>query len=341
MNHALPSSEPPVVPPPHLRLVSGAALAEELDTARGADILTPTRLDPELCNASVPGRTVESGNARPVSSYEGRRELPRVEARNFLLAALEPEMRRWEQSFRAEHGWDAEIALEGSLRVGNFRGAKPSLNPDLNGRLVIDVDLGLRLPDEIDLTDFTVISAVEQVTGSKHWDNFLWDYWGVDFPAGVYFAYTRIPEMMPLVGTDLVELEFVIRQKGGTVAFSDYWERIFTREEILAQIEEKSVAAKSEDKSDYLTVKAQHNADARYRIMFGWHMGTLDGMPAGLRSLLPSWFTWSHRELDGVMPRPPSEKSYPWLRECWDKAERLNHLYKRTGESGEPQRVKE
>jgi hypothetical protein len=261
-----------------------------------------------------------------------RGEHPCQTARRIILSELYPVLPTWQQQFSERYGWDVQLELEGSLKIGSLVGPKSSLNPELNGEKVIDVDISLRLPDHLDPTDEGVIEAISDVTGSKLWQNFAWDYWGLEITAGVYFQYKDMPILQDLVGTSTLELEMVVRCANATVAFADYWNQIFTPPEIEQQIREKKAASKL-GKEAYLAVKAQHDVDARYRIMFGWHTGALEGMPEVFRPLLSNWFTWGWKGTDGVwegvtgvMPRPPGDKSYAWLSRAWEQAERLNAL---------------
>ena len=259
-------------------------------------------------------------------------EHPCQTARRIILLELYPILPEWQRQFKERFNWDVTFELEGSLKIGSLVGPKNSLNPDRQGAKVVDVDISLRLPNHLDPKDREVINAISEVTGTKHWQNFDWDYWSVKITAGVYFQYRNIPILQELVGTREIELEIVVRTHDSTVAFADYWNQIFTPPEIEQQIREKKQAA-TLGKDSYLAVKAQHDVDARYRIMFGWKCGALGGMPEAFTHLLNDWYVWGWTGTDGVwegvqgvMPRPPGDHSFSWLTRAWEQASRLNSL---------------
>lgn len=267
-------------------------------------------------------------------------EHPCQTARRIILLEMYPLLPEWQRQFKEKYNWDVKFELEGSLKIGSLIGPKSSLNPDRQGAKVVDVDISLRLPDHLDPEDPEVIKAVSEITGTKHWQNFDWDYWSVKIVAGVYFQYRNIPILQELVGTQEVELEMVVRTNNSTVAFADYWNQIFTPPEIEQQIREKKEAA-ALGKETYLAVKAQHDVDARYRIMFGWKTGALEGMPEAFTHLLNDWYVWGWTGTDGVwegvngvMPRPPGDRSYAWLARAWEQASRLNSLRQEASKRG-------
>lgn len=241
------------------------------------------------------------------------------------IAMLIPD---WREQFLSEFDWRVEIVLEGSFKIGNFVGSKKSFNPS-NDLPVVDVDISLRLPKFLNPSDPEVIAAVEKVTGAKLFQSFNWDYWGVIIPASVLFKTVDVPAFQELVGTTQMELELIVRCKGDGVAFSDYWERIFTPTEIRRQIEEKNQAADL-GVNEYKRVKAQHDIDARWRIIAGWHMGVLDNVPKKFISVLSEWYKWTQKGTEGnwdgvsenIIPREPDSESHRWVQIAWFSAQR-------------------
>src|SRR5262249_32789144 len=152
--------------------------------------------------------------------------------------------------------------LEGAVKCDLYRGARDSMNPELNGRAIREVDLSLRVPDSIDPQDPAFIALVERTTNMKWSSNSDENGWGQAFRQSMLYGYHFVPDF----NCD-VEFELCIQRLSETCEISEYWDRIFTESELVEQRIQRNIA-QSLGKDEYWAEKKAQNEEAKFRILY-------------------------------------------------------------------------
>jgi hypothetical protein len=183
-----------------------------------------------------------------------------------------------------------ELHLIGALKTGLFFGPKRkqlSFNPDCPFPAVIEADLKLILPADLNPHDDQIIEAVAAAFQPDftprrrqfyHWDR-------TDISTTHFYRYDPLETGMGL------EWELALNRKP-YVEISLFWDKLFTPAEINWQrAMRQNVAELDVTVEDYMAFKNRQNTEARWRLVAGYALGklgqTMNDLPSIFTHQLP------------------------------------------------------
>lgn len=227
-----------------------------------------------------------------ISSTDPEERLTRwMDKSKDILDELSIMARSWGREFQ-ELGWDDFAwCLGGAMKCGHFMGPKPSRNPDLGEeQSVVEVDYRLMLPDHIDPLSPEVKEQITRVTGfawKKDYDERRW-HPDKESPQSIFYGY------VPMASNDgrLVEVELSVQRNSQWVEVSNYWQEVFSPEEIKWQAFCRDYL-RQEGHSYTESVKPLKKwqcDEARWRILAGFASGRFSEQPPKMiEDLVQNW----------------------------------------------------
>ena len=178
--------------------------------------------------------------------------------------------------------------MGGSLACGLFRGAKPSRNPDVETEQFIEYDLRLYLPDNFDPQSAQVKELVSQITNLEWVKDYSTDRWnhGSPSPQSIFYGYTDFSALDFSSESDIpsrfagttIELELSVQRKSEWVELSDYWQHLFSPEEISWQAECRQLLRDNgiPYEQGVQQLKRYQNDVARWRLLGAYAVGYIE-----------------------------------------------------------------
>jgi hypothetical protein len=223
----------------------------------------------------------------------------------------------WSAAFeRNSQPGQFSFCLGGSLQCGHLMGPKSSRNPNVialhpdpvisSARVseirVVEADYRLVIPDHLDPISVEVKNLVESVTGLR-WakDKVEPSKWRKDrnFPHSVFYGYLKLEALQDLEigsqGAGYLECELSVVRRGEFVEVSDYWDKVFTPEEVRFQALCRQNLRDQNLGYDVISVlKGRQCDEARGRILLGHHLGRVfhNSPQEFIADLVPLWSNW-------------------------------------------------
>jgi hypothetical protein len=235
--------------------------------------------------------------------------------KNKIIEEVSSQIPKWRNEFLEKYGWSVDIVVEGSLNTSNFVGTK------IDTPEVIEVDISIRLPNHLNPLDPNIKKIITEITGAEFSYDCSLNYWGQEVSSSFFYLYRELDTANSDLNIKKIEYEIFVRRKQDGIAFSDYWERIFSKSELEAQFKERQKAKIDNDLDAYMLSKYQHNVNSRWRIIAGWHFGFLGNIPEKYRKEVADWGKWKNIGLYYkdrlILPTAPAFDAPSWVRKAW------------------------
>jgi hypothetical protein len=235
-------------------------------------------------------------------------------------------------------GIQGYFSTGGSFACNHVAGAKPSRNPEQeeDGRCFLEVDHRYNLWDmNVNPQGKDLQRVIEEVTGLKFVKNYFKKRWNIPIPHSVFYGYFNVPGME---GLGELELELCVWHDELVVDIAQYWQDIFSRDEIDWQRWCRAILRKAGLKYEIVReLKEWQCAVSRWRILAAFAQGRLaHKMHKIIRPFLLKWWDYPLDKIPdfGVdLPESPEPPNWVILAQREAKKRRLEEFTPITPES--------
>lgn len=211
---------------------------------------------------------------------------------------------------------NVECFLEGGCKTGHSRPIKPTSNPNRTGQEYMEIDGSIGLPGTLNPHDEKILCRVIEALNSapgvvavELGDKYTTDGWGKSAPQQILYAYLNVPRLGE------IEIEYCLQRLTERVDVADWWNDLFTPEEVKQQILERNAASNEEERT---AVKKNQCDDGRGRLLMMFQSGLSDlpEIPQHVKDLAANWFNWLPKE-------PPPTIAPQWVQDGWAAGNQL------------------